>query len=162
MLAPEEDIERKNNKEPRQTHAALLLQKILINRERGFRKNQVDNKDQIPGIPGLQRKVKNHGPIRGKKIKEDVADKNRKADLIKAPEVRSFRNLHKNPAEEKGIKRNQQQGMGKVAVILKIKLPVKEAQNKVGVGEKTHGQACNGPPGSDLLIGNGLCNDRTG
>jgi len=52
--------------------------------------------------------------------------------------------------------------MGKVPVILEVKLPVKEAQNKIGVGEKTHGQACDGPPVPDLLVANGLCNDRTG
>jgi hypothetical protein len=91
-----------------------------------------------------------------------VADKNRKADLVIAPEVRAFRDLYKNPAEEKSIKRNEQQGMGKVPMILEIKLPVKEAQNKVGVREKPHGQACEGSPVSDLLIVNGLCNHRSG
>jgi hypothetical protein len=105
---------------------------------------------------------KDHRSIGREKIKDDMAHQNRKADLIKAPEVRSFRNLYKNPAEEKSIKRNEQQGVGKVPVILEIKLPVKEAQNKIGVGEKTHGQACDGPPVPDLLVANGLCNDRAG
>jgi hypothetical protein len=125
-------------------------------------KDQIDDKDQIPGIPVIKERGKNHRSIGGKKIEEDVADKNRKADLVIAPEVRAFRDLYKNPAEEKSIKRNEEQRMGKIPVILEVKLPVKEAQNKVGVREKPHGQACDGPPVSDLLIVNGLCNDRSG
>ena len=49
--------------------------------------------------------------------------------------------------------------MSKIPVILKIKLPVEEAKDKIGVREESHRKADNRSPVANLLIVYGLCND---
>ena len=55
----------------------------------------------------LEKRGEDHCAIGCEKIKEDMAHENRKADLIEAPEIWAFRDLNKNPAEEKRIKGDQ-------------------------------------------------------
>jgi hypothetical protein len=86
-----------------------------------------------------------------------MAKQDQKADFIKTPKEVAFRYFYKEPAEKKSIKRNQQEGMSKVPMILKIKLPVEEAQNKVRVREKSHSEACDHSPISDFLIIKSSC-----
>jgi hypothetical protein len=50
--------------------------------------------------------------------------------------------------------------MSKIPVIFKIELAVKESQDKIGIGEKTHRQTRNRPPIPDLLIVYSLRNNH--
>jgi len=52
--------------------------------------------------------------------------------------------------------------MSKVTMIFEIKLTVEEAQNKIRVREKSHGETCNCPPFSNFLIIDSLGNDPAG
>ncbi len=104
----------------------------------------------------------NHRAIRGQKIEDDMTDKNRKADFIKTPEGGAPRYFYKKPAEKKGIEGNQYERMSKVPMVFEIKLPVEETQNKIGVGEKTHGEACHRSPFSNFFITDGFCNNGAG
>jgi hypothetical protein len=90
-----------------------------------------------------------------------VTDQNKETDFVKAPEVSAFRYSYKEPTEEKSIKRNQQQGMGKIPMVFEIKLAFEETKNKIGVGEESHSQTCNRSPISNLFITDSFGNDRT-
>ena len=50
--------------------------------------------------------------------------------------------------------------MCKIPVIFNIKLAVDEAKDKIGIREESHRQTGNRPPIPDLLIVDGLSNDR--
>lgn len=124
-------------------------------------KDQVDDKDEIPGKPIFKERRKDHRAVRGKKIEDHVTDQSKETDFVKAPEVSAFRYSYKEPTEEKSIKRNQQQGMGKIPMVFEIKLAFEETKNKIGVGEESHSQTCNRSPISNLFITDSFGNDRT-
>jgi len=81
-----------------------------------------------------------------------VAHKHREADLVETPEVRTSRDLCEDPAEEKGIQRDQQKGVCEIAVVLKIKVTVEKAENKIGIGKGSHRKTGNGPPAPDSVV----------
>lgn len=85
-----------------------------------------------------------------------MADQDWKADFIITPKVVAFRYLDKEPTEEEGIKGDQQNRVGEVPMIFEIKLPVDEAQDKIGVWEKSHGEPGKGPPISNFFITDSL------
>jgi hypothetical protein len=47
--------------------------------------------------------------------------------------------------------------MGKVSMVLKIKLAIEEAQDKIGIREDAHGQARNRTPLTEFLVIKSLC-----
>lgn len=55
------------------------------------REDQIDDKDEIPGKSMLEKRRKNHCPIGGEKVEDDMADQNKKTDFIKTPEVTPLR-----------------------------------------------------------------------
>src|SRR4030042_1396464 len=51
--------------------------------------------------------------------------------------------------------------MSKVPMIFKIELTIEKTKDEIGVRKESHGQPCNRPPISDILIINSFCNDCT-
>lgn len=110
----------------------------------------------------VEERGENHCAIGSKKVEQDMAHENWQTDLIEIPEIRTFRYLDKEPAEEERVERDQQDGMGKVAMVLKIELVIEEAEDKIGIGKEPHRQSGNSPPLSDFLIIDGPGNDSAG
>lgn len=91
-----------------------------------------------------------------------MAYQNGEADFVKTPEIGTFRYLDEEPAEEERVERDQQDRMGKVAMVLNRKLVIEEAEDKIGIGKEPHRQSSNSPPLSDFLVLDGPGNYGAG
>lgn len=49
--------------------------------------------------------------------------------------------------------------MGKVPMVLKIKMAIEEAKDKIGIGKEPHRQSCHCSPLSDFLVIDSSGND---
>ena len=87
-----------------------------------------------------------------------MADQNRQTDFVETPEVGALRYLYEDPTEEESIEWNQNQRMGKVAVILEIELTVEKAKNEIRVREESHAQTGNCSPIANFVIPDRLGN----
>ena len=61
---------------------------------------------------------KDHGPVRGEEIEQDMAYQDQDTDFEKTPKLTMLRQFDEDPAEEKGIERKEEQGVCKIPVIL--------------------------------------------
>jgi len=81
-----------------------------------------------------------------------MADKNQKADFEITPEMGPPRDFRKKPTKKERIKREKEQGMGEVPMVLEVKLTVNEAEDKIRIGKKSGRQTCHRSPGLNLLV----------
>lgn len=126
------------------------------------RKDQIDDKDEVPGKPMLKKRRKDHRTIGGKKIEDDVADQNRETDFIITPEVVSSGYFYKEPTEEKRVKGDQQQRMSKIPMIFEIKMTIEETKNEINVRKKSCDHTCDRSPIPNFFIIDGPGNDCAG
>ena len=90
-----------------------------------------------------------------------MANQNKETDLVETPEVGTLRYLDEDPTEEESVEGDQNERMGKVAVILEIELAVKKAKHEIAIREGPHGQTRDRSPTPNFLIVDRFGNHRT-
>ncbi len=160
----EKNIEgQEHQRSPANPSGPILPKKTKNPRnEKDPRKDQIDDKGEVPGVSMIRERSKNHCSVRGEQIEEHMADENQKTNFVIAPEMRSSRDFSKKPTEKERIKWEQDEGMGEVSMVLEIELAVNEAEDKVRVGKEPRHHASDRSPGLDLLVLYRLGNDGPG
>jgi hypothetical protein len=88
-----------------------------------------------------------------------MADENQKTDFVITPEMRPPCDFGKKPTKEERIKREKEERMGEVTMVLEIELTVNEAEDKVRVGKESRHQTRYRSPRLDLFVLYRLAND---
>ena len=110
MLCPtKKDVEYETDQGTTADPLSFILPKNTDHQweKNNSRENQIDNKNEIPGKSMFKERRKDHRPIRGQEIEDDVTDQNQKADFIKTPKGGALRYSYKEPTEKKGVKGGQ-------------------------------------------------------
>jgi apolipoprotein N-acyltransferase len=85
----------------------------------------------------IRERRKNHRSIGCEQVEEHMADENQKTDFVITPEMGPPCDFGKKPTKEERIKREKEERMGEVTMVLEIELTVDEAKEKVRVGKES-------------------------